>query len=41
METIKNAFFAPFSTDAATKSTPAKTAIAYLVTGLFVGTLLK
>lgn len=41
METIKNAFFAPFSDDAASKTTPAKTAVAYGVAGLIVGLFLK
>lgn len=41
METIKNAFLAPFSSEAATKTTPLKTGIAYLATGMLVGFLLK
>lgn len=40
METIKNAFMAPFSETAAAATTPAKTAVAYLVTGLVLGTLI-
>lgn len=41
METIKNAFMAPFSETAAAATTPAKTAVAYLAAGLVVGILLK
>lgn len=41
METIKNAFLAPFSSEAAAKTTPFKTALAYAATGLVVGMVLK
>lgn len=41
METIKNAFLAPFSSEAATKTTPLKTAMAYAAAGLIVGLVLK
>lgn len=40
METLKNAFMAPFSTDAAALTTPAKTAAVYAVAGVMVGLLL-
>lgn len=41
METIKNAYFAPFSSSAAANTTPAKTAVAYGLAGLVLGMLLK
>lgn len=37
METVKNAFLAPFSDSAAAATTPAKTAAAYGVAGLLIG----
>lgn len=41
METIKNAFAAPFSDTAAAASTPMKTAVAYGALGLLIGVLMK
>lgn len=41
METIKNAYMAPFSSTAAAATTPAKTAVAYALTGLVLGLFLK
>lgn len=41
METLKNAFLAPFSSEAALKTTPLKTALVYCATGLLVGVLIK
>lgn len=41
MDAVKNAFLSPFSSEAAAKTTPLKTGIAYLATGLLVGFLLK
>lgn len=41
MNQIKNAFAAPFSSEAAAATTPMKTAIAYLALGFVVGTFLK
>lgn len=41
MDQIKNAFLSPFSATAAAATTPMKTALAYLATGLIVGILLK
>lgn len=41
METIKNAFLAPFSDEAAQATTPAKTAVMYGILGLVVGLVLK
>lgn len=40
MEAFKDAFMAPFSTEAATATSPAKTAIAYGLLGLVVGAFL-
>lgn len=39
MDTITNAFLAPFSSEKAAKTTPAKTALAYGVAGILVGVL--
>lgn len=41
METIKNAFLAPFSTEATQKTTALKIALAYSAAGLLAGFLLK
>lgn len=41
METLKNAFMAPFSSESAALTTPAKTAVVYGSIGLLVGVLLK
>lgn len=41
METIKNAYLAPFSDSAAAATTPAKTAVAYAIAGLAIGLFLK
>lgn len=39
MDTITNAFMAPFSSEKAAETTPAKTALVYGVAGLLVGVL--
>lgn len=41
MESIKNAFAAPFSETAAAATTPMKTAIAYSAVGFVLGVFLK
>lgn len=41
METIFDAFKAPFSDEAAARTTPMKTAIAYGAAGLLLGIFLK
>lgn len=41
METLKNALLAPFSDEAAGKTTPAKSAVVYACVGLLAGVLLK
>lgn len=41
MESLKNAFKAPFSDEAAAATTPAKTAVAYCVAGFLVGLFMK
>lgn len=41
METITNAFMAPFSEEKAALTTPAKTAVVYTLAGLFLGIMLK
>lgn len=41
MDTILNALLAPFSEERASKTSPAKTAVAYVTVGLITGLLLK
>lgn len=41
MKAIQDAFMAPFSSTAASATTPMKTALAYVITGFIIGNMMK